>query len=33
MIIDGEGLCYNLDDTLSGNTFDAHRVLLWASTI
>ena len=32
-IADGEGLCYNLDDTLSGNTFDAHRLLLWASTI
>ncbi len=32
-VADGEGLCYNLDDTLSGNTFDAHRVLLWASTI
>ena len=28
-----EGLCYNLDDTLSGNTFDAHRLLLWAATI
>ena len=27
-IADGEGLCYNLDDTLSGNTFDAHRLLL-----
>ena len=32
-VADGEGLCYNHDDTLSGNTFDAHRVLLWASTI
>lgn len=32
-IADGEGLCYNLDDTLSGNTFDAHRVLLYAATI
>lgn len=30
-IADGEGLCYNLDDTLSGNTFDAHRLLLWAA--
>ena len=29
----GEGLCYNLDDTLSGNTFDAHRLLLYAATI
>lgn len=32
-VADGEGLCYNLDDTLSGNTFDAHRLLLWAETI
>jgi len=32
-IADGEGLCYNLEDTLSGNTFDAHRLLLWAQTI
>ena len=32
-IADGEGLCYNLDDNLSGNTFDAHRLLLWAATI
>lgn len=32
-IADGEGLCYNLDGTLSGNTFDAHRLLLWAATI
>ena len=32
-VADGEGLCYNLDDTLSGNTFDAHRVLLFAATI
>ena len=32
-IADGEGLCYELDDTLSGNTFDAHRLLLWAGTI
>lgn len=31
-IADGEGLCYNLDGTLSGNTFDAHRLLLWAAT-
>jgi len=29
----GEGLCYQLDETLSGNTFDAHRLLLWAATI
>ena len=32
-IADGEGLCYDLDDTLSGNTFDAHRLLLWAGFI
>jgi predicted DsbA family dithiol-disulfide isomerase len=32
-IADGEGLCYALDETLSGNTFDAHRLLLWAATI
>ncbi len=32
-IANGEDLCYNLDNTLSGNTFDAHRLLLWASTI
>lgn len=29
-IADGEGLCYDLDDTLSGNTGDTHRLLLWA---
>lgn len=29
-IADGEGLCYNLDETLSGNTKNAHRLLLWA---
>ncbi|CAB5160493.1 unannotated protein [freshwater metagenome] len=32
-VADGEGLCYDLDETLSGNTFDAHRLLLWAATI
>ncbi|MEY4735610.1 MAG: hypothetical protein RL428_945 [Actinomycetota bacterium] len=32
-IADGEGLCYNLDGTLSGNTFDAHRLLLWSAEI
>jgi len=32
-VADGEGLCYQLDQTLSGNTFDAHRLLLWAATI
>jgi len=31
-IANGEGLCYALDETLSGNTFDAHRLLLWAAT-
>lgn len=31
-IADGEGLCYNLENTLSGNTFDAHRLLLWSAT-
>lgn len=30
-IADGEGLCYNLDETLSGNTKNAHRLLLWAN--
>ena len=29
-VADGEGLCYNLEGTLSGNTRDAHRLLLWA---
>jgi len=32
-VADGEGLCYNLDETLSGNTFDAHRLLLWAASL
>ena len=32
-VADGEGLCYNLDETLSGNTFDAHRLLLWSASI
>jgi len=32
-IADGEGLCYDLDETLSGNTFDAHRLLLWAESL
>ena len=31
-VADGEGLCYNLNETLSGNTFDAHRLLLWSAT-
>ena len=29
-IADGEGLCYDIADTESGNTLDAHRLLLWA---
>ena len=32
-IADGEGLCYNLENTLSGNTADAHRLIVWAETI
>ena len=32
-VADGEGLCYKLDETFSGNTFDAHRLLLWSATI
>ncbi len=32
-VADGEGLCYELDGTFSGNTFDAHRLLLWSATI
>ena len=31
-IADGEGLCYDLTETLSGNTVDAHRLILWAET-
>ena len=30
-IADGEGLCYDLKDTLSGNTLDAHRLILWSA--
>lgn len=29
-IATGEGLCYDLSNTLSGNTHDAHRLLLWS---
>ena len=29
-IADGEGLCYDLSETYSGNTLDAHRLILWA---
>jgi predicted DsbA family dithiol-disulfide isomerase len=32
-VADGEGLCYNLNETLSGNTFDAHRALAYAATV
>ncbi len=32
LIAEGEGLCYDLDATLSGNTRDAHRLLLWAQS-
>lgn len=32
-IADGEGLCYDLSNTLSGNTKDAHRLLLWADSL
>ncbi len=32
-IADGEGLCYDLTETLSGNTVDAHRLILWAEKI
>ena len=32
-IADGEGLCYNLKNTLSGNTLDAHRLILWSASI
>lgn len=30
-IADGEGLCYDLKNTMSGNTLDAHRLLLWSA--
>jgi predicted DsbA family dithiol-disulfide isomerase len=32
-IADGEGLCYDLSETYSGNTVDAHRLILWAEEI
>ena len=32
-IAEGEGLCYELDETLSGNTQDAHRLLLWSDQV
>jgi predicted DsbA family dithiol-disulfide isomerase len=31
-VADGEGLYYDLSNTLSGNTMDAHRLLLWADS-
>ncbi len=31
-IADGEGLCYDLTETLSGNTKDAHRLLIWSES-
>jgi predicted DsbA family dithiol-disulfide isomerase len=31
-IADGEGLCYDLSNTMSGNTGNAHRLLKWAET-
>lgn len=30
-IADGEGLCYDLKNTLSGNTLDAHRLIHWSA--
>ena len=32
-IADGEGLCYDLKNTLTGNTKDAHRLILWAEKV
>lgn len=32
-IASGEGLCYDLSNTLSGNTKAAHRLLLWAAEV
>jgi len=32
-IADGEGLCYDLANTMSGNTKDAHRLVLWAASV
>lgn len=32
-IADGEGLCYDLSNTNSGNTATAHRLLAWAREI
>lgn len=32
-IADGEGLCYKLDETMSGNTLDAHRLLFMAGEV
>ncbi len=33
LVADGEGLCYDLSKTYSGNTFDAHRLLLWSGSL
>ncbi len=32
-IADGEGLCYDLTNTMSGNTGNAHRLLKWAESL
>jgi len=32
-IADGEGLCYDLTNTMSGNTGNAHRLLKWAESV
>ena len=32
-IADSEGLCYDLGETESGNTKDAHRLILWAESV
>lgn len=32
-IADSEGLCYDLSETYSGNTVDAHRLILWAENL
>ena len=32
-IADGEGLCYDLANTMSGNTGNAHRLLKWAESV
>lgn len=32
-VADAEGLCFNLSETYSGNSFDAHRLLLWSASL